>query len=120
MKINYKQLYLDHYDASLDTDEWNGGYDYEMSEEYTADGYSIYLCRYSEESILLEENVYYYTHELTDKLKEMIEDGQSIYMAESIYDENSIYDEWVHWCEEQMLIEWNDDEGEYEIAGEEE
>lgn len=120
MNINYKQLYLDHHDASLDIEEFSGGYDFEMSEEYTADGYSVYLCRYHNDSILLEENVYYYTHELTNKLKKMIEEGLNIYCSDNIYDECYIKDEWEQWCEDAGLIEWNDDEDKYEIVGEDE
>tara|TARA_R100000152_G_C6618479_1_gene69987 strand:+ start:137 stop:529 length:393 start_codon:yes stop_codon:yes gene_type:complete len=119
MKVDYKQLFLDFHNARVDIDEYKGGYDFEMTEEYTADGYSIYLCRYYNEAIVLEENVYYYTHELTDKLKELIEDGNYIYIAESIYDENSMDEEWVNWCEDEGLIEWDDDRGWYKVVGEE-
>lgn len=118
MKIDYKQLFLDHHLASLDIEEFNDGYDFEMSEEYTADGYSLYLCKYHFESTILNENVYYYTHELAELLKEMIEEGLNIYCSDSIFDECYIEDEWVQWCEDAKLIEWNDDDEEYEITNE--
>ena len=120
MNINYKQLYLDHFDASLDIEEFNDGYDVEMSVECTADGYSIYVCRYHGESIIIDEHVFYYAHDLTDKLKEFIQDGHTIYCSEEIFDENYIEDEWEQWCEDAGLIEWNDDEDKYEIVGEDE
>ena len=118
MKIDYKQLFLDHHGASLDIEEWNDGYDFEMSEEYTADSYSLYLCKYHFESIILNENVYYYTTQLTDKLKEAIEEGLNIYCSDSIFDECYIEDEWIQWCEDAKLIEWNDYDKEYEITSE--
>lgn len=117
MKINYKELFLDHYNARLETQDFKGGYDFEMSEEYTADGYSIYLCKYFNDTIQMDENVYYYTHELTDLLKEKIELGENIFMSEGIYDENGIDDEWTDWCEQAGLTEWDDEAQEYIIAG---
>lgn len=119
MNINYKQLYLDHFDASLDIEEFNDGYDVEMSVECTADGYDINVCRYPGESIIIEENIYYYTHDLTDVLREFVKDGLAIYCSEDIYDENYIKDEWEHWCEDEGLIEWDDEASEYILAGDE-
>jgi hypothetical protein len=119
MKINYKQLFLNHHDASLDVDSYDISYDFEMSEEYTADGYSIFLCRYYSESIVLEENIYYYDHDLLDLLKEKIEEGLSIYcpLVDNLYLEEQ---QWIDWCEDAGIIEWDNDESEWELVGEEE
>ena len=115
MEMNYKKLYLDHHDCTLESD-YTSGYDYEMSEEYTADSYSVYLCIYAGETVDLSENIYYYTGDLDELLKEKIEECDKIYCAEEIEDELCI--EWRDWCEDEGLIEWNDEEEEYEVVSE--
>ena len=115
MKINYKKLFLDHFDCTLET-EWTSGYDFEMSTEYTADSYDVYLCRYAGESIDICENVYYYVHDLEDILMEKIDECDKVYCDEGILDELHI--EWEQRCEENGLIEWDDDNQEYVVVGE--
>ena len=85
MEINYKKLYLDHHDCTLESD-YTSGYDYEMSEEYTADSYSVYLCIYAGETVDLSENIYYYTGDLDELLKEKIEDIRVKIIQESKQD----------------------------------
>lgn len=114
MKIDYKKLYLDHHDCILESD-YTSGYDYEMSTEYTADSYDVYLCRYYGESVDICENVYYYTNDLEDILFEKIEECDKIYIDENIEDELLL--EWEQKCEENGLIEWDDEAQEYIIAG---
>jgi len=111
--INYKQLFLDHHGANLDTN-FKGGYDFELSVETTTDDYELYLCKYYDESIVIAENIYYYAHNLAEKLKEMIEEGLNIYCDAEIYDECYIDDEWVQWCEDEDLIEL-DEKGEWKV-----
>ena len=115
MKIDYKKLFLDHHDCILES-EYTSGYDYEMSEEYTADSYSVYLCKYANEEIDLTENIYYYTSGLDDVLKEKIEECDKILCTEGIEDE--LYIEWRDWCEDEGLIEWDNDNEEYIVVSE--
>jgi|14BtaG_2_1085337.scaffolds.fasta_scaffold02130_3 hypothetical protein len=118
MKINYKQLYLDHHGSTLDTVDYKGGYDFIMNQEYTADGHDVFLCGDGRSPVSISEDVYYYAHDLTDVLKNAIQNAQAIYCGEEIYDECYIKDEWEQWCEQEGLIEWNDDEEKYEVVGE--
>jgi len=117
MAIKYKQLYLDHHNCTLESD-YTGGYDYEMSTECTADSYTIYLCKYVGEQTIISENVHYYAHDLEDVLKEKIDECDKVFCDEEIEDE--LHLEWEQMCEEAGLIEWNDDEEEYQVVGEDE
>lgn len=117
MAIKYKELYLDHHNCTLESD-YTGHYEFEMSTEYTADDYNVYLCKYPGEQTIISENVYYYAHDLEETLKEKIEECDKVYCCEEIEDELHI--EWRQWCEQAGLIEWDDDKEEYKISGDEE
>ena len=117
MKINYKQVYLDYHNCTLESD-YSSGYDFEMSTEYTADSYNVYLCKYVGEPTYIADHVYYYTNDLEDVLKEKIEECDKVFCDEEIQDELHI--EWEQWCEEEGIIKWDDDNEEYKIAGDEE
>ena len=87
-----------------------------MSREYTADDYDVYLCIHPGESIYVAEHIYYYINNLEDLLLEKIEECDKIYCTDGI--EEELYIEWDQLCEKNGLIEWDDDNGEWVIAGE--
>lgn len=115
MKINYRELYLNHFNCTLEND-YSSGYDFEMSREYTADDYDVYLCIHPGESIYVSEHIYYYINNLEDLLLEKIDECDKIYCDDGI--EEELYIEWMNLCESKGLIEWDDDNQEWVIAGE--
>lgn len=109
MKIDkLKELYLEHHGSTLDIIDYKGGYDFVMNQESTSDGYDVFLCSDGRSPISINEDVYYYTHQLTQVLKDAIHGGQSIYCGEEIYDECYIKDEWEEWCLADDLVEYNE------------
>tara|TARA_R110000803_G_scaffold15726_2_gene43357 strand:- start:360 stop:710 length:351 start_codon:yes stop_codon:yes gene_type:complete len=115
MNINYRELYLNHQGAEVDSD-WDGGYDYTMSAEFTADDYYIFLCRYEGEEVSIAEDIYYYPNNLLDVLKDKVDEGLKIYCDEEILDKCSVESEWENWCEEAGLIEWDDHTSDWKLA----
>lgn len=107
-KSKLRELYLEHYGSTLDTVDFKGGYDFIMNQEYTSDGYNVFLCHDGRSAISISEDVYYYSHELTWVLKDAIQGAQSIYCGEEICDELFIDDDWEEWCLEDDLVEYND------------
>ncbi len=42
-----------------------------------------------------------------------------VYMCEGIYEELYIDDEWEEWCHDKGLVEWDDENEQYKIVGDE-
>ena len=62
---------LDHYDIEL-TDQWEEGLEYYMYAESTQDGYEIFIATHNPNKICINDDVYYYDHDLADALSEGI------------------------------------------------
>ena len=61
---------LKHFNVKF-TDEWTGA-DFYIYEESTADGYSVFIATHNQNSVNVNENVYYYDSDLGDALEEFI------------------------------------------------
>ena len=89
MKINYKKLFLDHFDCTLET-EWTSGYDFEMSTEYTADSYDVYACT-SEHNGPRDfgSDVFYYCDsvEFAERIVDTLVNNQDVWVADHVWDE---------------------------------
>ena len=57
----------DYYHREL-TDQWHDSCDFFMYEENTADGYEVYVACHDIKNISINEDVYYYEHDLQDVL----------------------------------------------------
>ncbi len=57
--------------------------------ESTADGYDVYVLKYTQDEVSVTENVYYYDHDLSEQIMNAIaEDGvDSIYIEDYLYEE---------------------------------
>ena len=66
-----KEAVLKHFSVEL-TDDYSGNADFYICEESTADGYSVFIATYSQNSVNVNENVYYYDSDLDDALEEFI------------------------------------------------
>lgn len=112
-----KDLYLDHHNCDL-SDEWSQGCDFEMQRIITADDYEIYSATHPGERLVVEDHVYQYSHSLIDKLKEKIKECDKVFCDEDLYLE--LDPDWQEWCEDEGLIEYDDDNEKYVIAGDKE
>jgi hypothetical protein len=66
-----KESVLKHFSIEF-TDQWISNADFYIYEESTADGYSVFIATYDQNSININENVYYYDSDLGDALEEHI------------------------------------------------
>ena len=57
--------------------------------ESTADGYDVYVLKYTQDTLSVCENIYYYDHDLAEQIMVSIDEDRidSIYIDESLYDD---------------------------------
>ena len=81
---------LKHFNVQF-TDEWSEKADFYIYEESTADGYSVFIATHDQNSVNVNENVYYYDSDLGDALEEHIrysngdEDYPEIIYVDDLY-----------------------------------
>ena len=66
-----KESVLKHFGVEF-TDQWTSNADFYIYEESTADGYSVFIATHDQNSVNVNENVYYYDSDLGDALEEHI------------------------------------------------
>jgi PAS domain-containing protein len=69
--------------------------------ESTADGYDVYVLKYSLDEVSVTENVYYYDHDLSEQIMDQIVNNKidSIYIEDYLYDEiymNDAFEEYFN------------------------
>ena len=81
---------LKHFNVEF-TDQWSSNADFYIYEESTADGYSVFIATHDQNSVNVNENVYYYDSDLGDVLEEHIrysngdEDYPEIIYVDDLY-----------------------------------
>ena len=57
--------------------------------ESTADGYDVYVLKYTQDTLSVCENIYYYDHDLAEQIMVSIDENKvdSIYIDEDLYDD---------------------------------
>ena len=66
-----KEAVLKHFGIEF-IDDYSSDADFYIYEESTADGYSVFIATYNQDSVNVNENVYYYDSDLGDALEEHI------------------------------------------------
>ena len=66
-----KEAVLKHFNVEF-TDDYSSNADFYIYEESTADGYSVFIATHNQDSVNVNENVYYYDSDLGDALEEFI------------------------------------------------
>ena len=66
-----KESVLKHFGVEF-TDDYTSDADFYVYEESTADGYSVFIATHNQNSVNVNENVYYYDSDLGDALEEHI------------------------------------------------
>ena len=88
MDFDYKKIISEYFHVKISSD-YN---DFETCDmqcytESTADGYDVYILKYTDSPVSVTEDVYYYDHDLAD----MIMDNITEYEIDSIFIEDNIY-----------------------------
>tara|TARA_Y100000385_G_scaffold135602_1_gene140854 strand:+ start:621 stop:1019 length:399 start_codon:yes stop_codon:yes gene_type:complete len=62
--------------------------------ESTADGYDVYILKYTQDALSVCENVYYYDHDVAEQIMYGLDENKvgSIYIEEHLYDDCYIED----------------------------
>lgn len=57
--------------------------------ESTADGYDVYVLKYTRDEVSISENIYYYEHDIADQIMHSLDENKvdSIYVDEHLYEE---------------------------------
>ena len=66
-----REAVLKHFNVEF-TDDYSSNADFYIYEESTADGYSVFIATHNQDSVNVNENVYYYDSDLGDALEEFI------------------------------------------------
>ena len=70
-----------YYDCEV-SDQWtNKHLGFYCYEETTADGYTVYIATNNPDSVCVGEDIHYYENDLSDKIAEAIQDGNSMYIC---------------------------------------
>ena len=66
-----KESVLNHFHVEL-IDDWSEDADFYIYEESTVDGHSVFVATCDTKNISVNENIYYYDHDLSETLQEAI------------------------------------------------
>ena len=57
--------------------------------ESTADGYDVYILKYTQDALSVCENIYYYDHDIAEQIMYSLDENKvdSIYIDEHLYDD---------------------------------
>ena len=90
MDLNYRKIVTEYLNCEVKTDV-NDFENCEMQcyNESTADGYDVYVLKYTKDEISVTENVYYYEHDIAEQIMNSIDEDRidSIYIEDYLYDE---------------------------------
>ena len=90
MDLDYKKIVTEYLGCEIKTDIT----DFENCEmqcynESTADGYDVYVLKYTKDDISVTENVYYYEHDLAEQIMRCIDEDKidSIFIEDHLYED---------------------------------
>ena len=90
MDLDYKKIVTEYLGCEIKTDIT----DFENCEmqcynESTADGYDVYVLKYTKDDISVTENVYYYEHDLAEEIMRCIDEEKidSIFIEDYLYED---------------------------------
>lgn len=112
MKIDARNIVLQHLECELKS-EMNDfdTCDVHCYSESTADGYDVYVLKYTQDEVNVCENIYYYDHDLASHIMEHITDPYVTsfyideYLAEDVYLDDALEEYFTDNVEE--IVEHN-------------
>ena len=112
MDLNYKKIVLRYLSCEVKTDI-NSFDTCEMQcySESSADGYDVYVLKYTKDEISVTENVYYYEHDLAEQIMQSIDEDKvdSIFIEDYLYEDFYMDDQFEEYFNENVEEIVNDD-----------
>jgi len=112
-EAHVEKVVLNYYESEI-VNDWSQAVDFHIYEETTADGYSVYVATYDDQSVSVNENVHYYDTNLGKELSQAITEGCKIYLADmdDYYVTDVMRELYTNLCEkrqEEIVIELIDE-----------
>ena len=116
MDLNYKKIVLRYLNCEVKTDI--NSFDIcEMQcySESTADGYDVYVLKYTKDDISVTENVYYYDHGIAEEIVRCMDEDKidSIYVDDYLYEDLYLEDAFEEYFSENVEDIIDQDFGEF-------
>ena len=112
MDLDYKKIVTEYLGCEIKTDIT----DFDTCEmqcynESTADGYDVYVLKYTKDDISVTENVYYYEHDLAEQIMQSIDEDKidSIFIEDHLYEDLYLEDAFEEYFGENVEEIVNDD-----------
>ena len=90
MDLDFRNIVSRHLMCEVKTDINNfDNCEMQCYSESTADGYDVYVLKYTKDEVSITENVYYYEHDIAEQIMYSLDENKvdSIYIEEHLYDE---------------------------------
>lgn len=105
MDLDFKKIVGEYLNCEIKTDI----NDFDTCEmqcynESTADGYDVYILKYTQDEISVCENVYYYDHDIAEQIMYSIDENKisSIYIDDYLYEEIYLEDAFEEYFQEHV------------------
>ena len=112
MELNFKKIVTEYLGCEIKTDI----NDFDTCEmqcysESTADGYDVYVLKYTKDEISVTENVYYYEHDLAEQIMQSIDEDKidSIFIEDYLYEDFYMDDQFEEYFQNNVEEIVNDD-----------
>jgi len=104
MELNYKNIVTRHLQCKIKHEiQHFDTCEIQCYVESTADGYDVYVLKYTMDEISICENVYYYDHDLAEQIMCCLKDGvDSIYIEDYLADEIYLDDIFEEYFQENV------------------
>ena len=114
MDLDYKKIVTEYLDCEIKTDITDfDNCEMQCYSESTADGYDVYVLKYTKDDISVTENVYYYEHDLAEQIMQSIDEDKidSIFIEDHLYEDFYMDDQFYDYFQENVEDIVNDDPG---------
>ena len=105
MELNFKKIVTEYLGCEIKT----GVNDFDTCEmqcytESTADGYDVYVLKYTKDDISITEDVHYYEHDLAEKIVRCIDEDKidSIFIEDYLYEDFYMDDQFEEYFNENV------------------
>ena len=90
MDLDFRKIVTEYLSCEVKTDiNYFDICEMQCYNESTADGYDVYVLKYTKDEVSITENVYYYDHDIAEQIMHSIVEDKidSIYIEDYLYDD---------------------------------
>jgi hypothetical protein len=105
MDLKYRKIVTEHLMCEVKTDiSYFDICEMQCYNESTADGYDVYVLKYTKDEVSITENVYYYDHDIAEQIMHSIVEDKidSIYIDDYLYGEIYLEDVFEEYFNENV------------------